>query len=118
MRNVATPVDVRAGPKKQGRSLTVAQANVVLDAAAGDRLEALYVTGLLMGLRPGELLGLQWTAVDFRAERLRVHQSLKREHNKLVVGEPKTLRSRRTLDMPGLVVDAQGASRPPGSRTG
>jgi integrase len=106
IRNVATLVDVPAGPKKQGRSLTVAQAKAVLDAAVDDRLEALYVTGLLMGLRPGELLGLPWTAVDFDAERLRVHQSLKREHNKLVVGEPKTLRSRRTLDMPGLVVDA------------
>lgn len=106
MRNVATLVDVPAGPRKQGRSLTVEQAKSLLDAARGDRLEALYVTGLLMGLRPGELLGLPWTAVDFETERLRVAQSLKREHNKLLVGEPKTLRSRRTLDMPALVTRA------------
>src|SRR3954449_6777583 len=105
MRNVATLVDVPAGPKKQGRSLTVLEAKALLDAAAGDRLEALYVTGLLMGLRPGELLGLPWVAVDLTKGRLRVSQSLKREHNKLVVGEPKTLRSRRTLDMPALVVE-------------
>jgi integrase len=111
MRNVATLVDVPAGPKKQGGSLTVVQAKTVLDAAVDDRLEALYMTGLLMGLRPGELLGLPWTAVDFDAERLRVHQSLKREHNKLVLGEPKTLRSRRTLDMPRLVVDVIKAHR-------
>jgi integrase len=111
MRNVATLVDVPAGPKKQGRSLTVAQAKAVLEAAGGDRLEALYVTGLLMGLRPGELLGLPWTAIDFDAERLRVHRSLKREHNKLVIGEPKTLRSRRTLDMPALVLDALKSHR-------
>lgn len=104
MRNVAMLVDVPAGPKKQGRSLTVAQAKSLLDAAQGDRLEAFYVTGLLMGLRPGELLGLPWIGVDFEAERLKVSQSLKREHNKLLVGEPKTLRSRRTLDMPCLVV--------------
>src|SRR3954452_13471018 len=106
MRNVATLVDVPGGPKKQGRSLTVAEAKALLYAAAGDRLEALYVTGLLTGLRPGELLGLQWVAVDLTKGRLRVSQSLKREHNKLVIGEPKTLRSRRTLDMPDLVVDA------------
>jgi integrase len=106
MRNVATLVDVPAGPKKQGRSLTVAQAKALLDAADGDRLEALYVTGLLMGLRPGELLGLPWTNVDLDEGRLRVSQSLKREHNKLLVGEPKTLRSRRTLDMPDLVIDS------------
>lgn len=102
MRNVATLVDVPAGPKKQGRSLTVAEAKALVDAAAGDGLEALYATGLLMGLRPGELLGLPWVAVDLPKGRLRVSQSLKREHNKLVVGEPKTLRSRRTLDMPEL----------------
>lgn len=106
MRNVATLVDVPAGPKKQGRSLTVAEAKALLDVTAGDRLEALYVTGLLMGLRPGELLGLPWVAVDLTKGRLRVSQSLKREHNKLVIGEPKTLRSRRTLDMPDLVVEA------------
>ena len=106
MRNVATLVDVPAGPKKHGRSLTVTEAKAVLDAAVGDRLEALYVTGLLMGLRPGELLGLPWVAVDLSKGRLRVSQSLKREHNKLIIGEPKTLRSRRTLDMPDLVVEA------------
>jgi integrase len=106
MRNVAALVDVPAGPKKQGRSLTVAEAKALLDTAAEDRLEALYVTGLLMGLRPGELLGLPWVAVDLPKGRLRVSQSLKREHNKLVIGEPKTLRSRRTLDMPNLVVAA------------
>jgi integrase len=98
-------VDVPAGPKKQGRSLTVAEAKALLDAGAGDRLEALYVTGLLMGLRPGELLGLPWVAVDLMKGRLRVSQSLKREHNKLVIGEAKTLRSRRTLDMPDLVIE-------------
>lgn len=106
MRNVATLVDVPAGPKKRGRSLTVPEAKALLDASKDDRLEALYVTGLLMGLRPGELLGLSWAAVDLGKGRLRVSQSLKREHNKLVIGEPKTLRSRRTLDMPELVVEA------------
>ncbi len=111
MRNVATLVDVPAGPKKRGRSLTVAQAKALLQAADGDRLEALYVTGLLMGLRPGELLGLPWSNVDFETCRLRVSQSLKREHNKLSVGEPKTLRSRRTLDMPDLVVKALKSHR-------
>src|SRR3954452_19786965 len=105
MRNVATLVDVPAGPKKRGRSLTVVQAKAVLEAANDDRLEALYVTGLLMGLRPGELLALPWTGINLEAERLRVSQSLKREHNRLVIGEPKTLRSRRTLAMPKLVVE-------------
>ena len=52
MCNVATLVDVPAGLKKRGRSLAVVQAKVVLDAAVGDRLEALCVTDLLMGLRP------------------------------------------------------------------
>lgn len=105
MRIVATLVDVPAGPKKRGRPLTVGQAKAVLEAAAGDQLEALYVTGLLMGLRPGELLALPWSGINWVTEGLRVSQSLKCEHNKLVIGDPKTLRSRRTLAMPQRVAD-------------
>ena len=103
-RNVATLVDVPAAPTGRGRSLTVTQAKAVLNAARGDRLEALYVTGLLLGLRPGELLGLKWDAIDFVSATLAVRTALKRERGQLLIGEPKTLRSRRRLDLPHVVV--------------
>jgi integrase len=114
-RNVATLVDVPNGPSSPSRSLTVEQAQKLLESARGDRLEALYITGLMLGLRPGELLGLPWTALDLDNAVLRVTQALKRERGDigqvLVVGEPKTARSRRTLDMPTPVVGALRAHK-------
>lgn len=46
------------------RSLTPDQAEALLAAIEGDRLQALFITGLMLGLRPGELTGLAWTDVD------------------------------------------------------
>ncbi len=115
VRNVAALVDTPQGPSTRSRALTVEQARALLAVARGDRLEALYVTGLMIGLRPGELLGLPWSAVDLDRAVLRVMQSLKRERREsgqvLLVGEPKTPRSRRALDMPAPVVQALRAHR-------
>jgi integrase len=110
-RNVATLVDVPDGPSRRSRSLTVDEAKALLAAAKGDRLEALYVTGLMLGLRPGELLGLPWSAIDLDAGTLRVTQSLKRERGKLLIGETKTASSRRVLRMPTPVVEALRAHK-------
>jgi integrase len=110
-RNVASLVDVPDGPTRRSRSLTVEQARRLLRAAEGDRLEALYLTGLMLGLRPGELLGLPWAAVDMDAGTLRVMQALKRERGHLLIGEPKTGSSRRVLTMPTPVIEALKAHR-------
>lgn len=110
-RNVASLVDVPAGPVKRSRSLTVEEAAALLRAADGDRLEALYKTGLMLGLRPGELLGLGWNNIDFESGILRVTRTLKRERGELVIGDPKTAGSRRALVMPAPVIDALGRHR-------
>ena len=47
-------------------------------AAAGHRLEALYVLALFLGLRRGELLGLRWEDVDLDGAKLEVVQTLQR----------------------------------------
>jgi integrase len=105
-RNVAALVDVPDGPARRSRSLTVKQARALLTAAKDDDLEALYVTGLMLGLRPGELLGLAWRDIDLDAGVLRVRRTLKRERGRLILGDPKTPTSRRALRMPTPVVDA------------
>ncbi len=117
-RNVAqlATVPATARPKAEGRSLTVDEAGRLLEAAKGDRLEALYVVGLMLGLRPGELCGLSWDDVDLDAATLQVRRSLKRETDRrgrqvLRLGEPKTARSRRGLDLPAPVVTALRAHR-------
>lgn len=110
-RNVAALVDLPRAPQTEGRSLTVEQARKLLDAAKNDRLEAATWCGLLLGLRPGELLGLAWADVDLDAGRLTVRRSLKRERGVLRLGDPKTPKSMRTLEVPPLIVDALRAHR-------
>jgi integrase len=103
------PVGTR--PAAEGRSLTPVQARQLLDAARGDRLEALFVAGLMLGLRPGELCGLLWEDVDLEGATLQVRRSLKRESAGLRLGDPKTRHSFRGLDLPGPVVGALRAHR-------
>ncbi|MDP9074572.1 MAG: site-specific integrase [Actinomycetota bacterium] len=110
--NVAALTDTPDGPTSEGRSLTVEQANVLLDAANGDRLEAAYLTLLMLGLRPGELLGLPRDAVDTDAEQMKVRQALTVERgSKVVIGPVKTPGSRRTLALPRQVAEALRAHR-------
>jgi integrase len=51
------------------------QAKRILEAARGNRLEAVYVLAVTAGLRIGELLGLKWKAIDLDAETLHVRRT-------------------------------------------
>jgi integrase len=73
------------------------EARRLLEAACGDRLEALYVLALNTGMRQGELLALKWVDVDLERGVLRVRRTLSRRDNAYVLGEPKTKKSRRTI---------------------
>jgi integrase len=111
-RNVARLADVPAAPKRDSRSLTIGQAKALLAAAETDRLRAGYVTMLMLGLRPGELLGLRWSDVDLDDGVIHVRQGLKRGHRtRLELGDLKTKGSRRSLGAPGPVVEALRAHR-------
>jgi integrase len=113
-RNVAELAEMpRTEPRAERRSLTVEQATKLLTAAKGTPVEAFIVTGLMTGLRPGELLGLRWPNVDLEAGTLDVVGSLKREGSKLRLGDVKRgiKASRRRLDLPVQVVDVLKAHR-------
>ena len=87
------------------------EAQRLLDVARADRLGAAITIMLTMGLRPGEALGLGWANIDLDARRLDVRRSLKREPGGLRRGDVKTKHSRRSLQMPQLVVDRLHAHR-------
>jgi integrase len=55
--------------------LDAEQARRLLEAACGNRLEALYVLAVTAGLRIGELLGLKWEDMDLDAETLHVRRT-------------------------------------------
>ena len=105
-RNVATITrPPRGGTVPQGRSLDIDEARSLLAAARGRRLEAGFVIMLMVGLRPGETLGLQWTDLDVTAGTIRIERSLKRENNQLRLGTTKTRKSRRVLALPAPVLE-------------
>jgi integrase len=63
----------------------------------------LYMPAMLAaytGLRRGEVLALRWKNIDFTKATLEVAQAVEVINGKLVVGEPKTERSRRTVSLP------------------
>lgn len=58
-----------ARPARKRKSFTLDQARVLLyEAIPRDSRPAQWVTGLMCGLRPGELVGLRWPFVDIDGE--------------------------------------------------
>ena len=66
------------------------EAKTLLEAARGERLEALYVVAVTAGLRIGELLGLSWTDIDLERDSMRVARTLSRAKNGPRFTTPKT----------------------------
>lgn len=110
-RNVARQVQVAAGERHEIQPLTLVEAQDLLAAAAKERLHALYVVALGLGLRRGEALGLRWQDVDLDLGVLRVRQTVQRAGGRLVFSPPKTPRSRRTIPLAPPLVEALRAHR-------
>jgi integrase len=110
--NAAAMVSTPRVTHREVPALTPADARLLLDAARGDRLEALYSVALALGLRQGEALGLKWADVNLETGVLRVRRASQRvPHQGTQLVEPKTERSRRTLVMPPIVINALCAHR-------
>ena len=72
----------------------------------GDRFEALYTTAIGLCLRQGEALGLAWSDVDLDACQIDVRRTLQKFEGEYHLVEPKSARSRRSLALAGVVVEA------------
>jgi integrase len=105
-RNVAKLVRPPTVAAPERRSLTLEEARRFLSVVRSDRLEGVFVLGLALGLRRGELLGLRWDDVDLPARTLTVARALQRADGELRIVQPKTQRSRRVLPLPEVVVAA------------
>ena len=105
-RNVAMLTDPPRVPEAEPHALSRADAQRILTAVEGDRLEALFTVALAVGLRQSEALGPRWSDIDLRTGRLSVGRALQRYDRDFHLDEPKTKRSRRTVALPGPVVQS------------
>jgi integrase len=106
-RNVAEVVKAPRPAPEEIRPLNREQTKTLLEVAKGEnRFKALYVLAVTTGLRQGELLGLKWEDVDLEDGGVRVRRTLARHKGRLVLGEPKTKRSRRTVRLTEAAVEA------------
>lgn len=108
--------------------LTVGEARILVAAAHDEPNGVAFMLAISLGLRRGEVLGLSWADIDLERGQLRVRQQLERRRWRhgcdgpdrcdgpakcpqrrdggLVLAEPKTRKSRRTLPLPPQLVEA------------
>ncbi len=113
VRNVAQLVETPRAEQKEIKPLSLEQVQKLLKTMAGARLEALFMAGLALGMRRGEMLGLRWDDINFEDRTIRITQALQRSGGKLAEGEgnrsklhfvpPKSFRGIRTIAMPDCV---------------
>lgn len=101
--NPANDIEAPRRTIEEMRVLTLEQTRTFLDAAAGDRLFALYFLALDTGMRQGELLALRWADVDFDRGKLRVVRQ-RNNHSGAMV-PVKTAKSRRSIDLSAETLD-------------
>lgn len=110
-RNVAKMVDLPRARRHNFVPLSPEQARIFLAAAHGNRLEALYILAITLGIRQGEVLGLKWEDTDMETGTLRIRHALQRVDGKLELVEPKSECSRRTIHLPPISRNALLAHR-------
>ncbi len=105
-RNAADAVKAPRSAPEEMRPLSPDEARKLMEAAQGDKLEALYVLAMHTGMRQGELLALKWEDVDLNEGVIRIRRTLVRSGGRIALGEPKTKGSRRPVYLTGAAVEA------------
>lgn len=105
-RNPADLVDPPLIEQKERQTLTPEQIQRLLTACTGSFIYLPVMFAVLLGLRRGEALGLQWEDVDFQQKTITIRHSVTCDKQGYTLGNPKTKNSRRTLRLPDAVLDA------------
>jgi integrase len=109
-RNPAALVIIKR-PRRTPTFFDQRQAVAFLEAIYGERLEALFWLAVCLGCREGEILGLQWTDIDFESGKVQIARSLQRikspgdskSHLELI--PTKTEESDRSIWLPQIVIE-------------
>ena len=95
--------DIQTKPKPKRKKIEILDEAELAALLAYLKGRPLYMQAMLAaytGLRRGEVLAMRWKDIDFPKATLRVSQALEAVNGRLIIGEPKTERSRRTISLP------------------
>ncbi|MFA6851051.1 MAG: site-specific integrase, partial [Selenomonadaceae bacterium] len=95
-------IEPKAADSKGRRALTAAERKLIEEVAEYSRGGLFVLIMLNCGLRPGEVIALQWRHVDLKNKNIKVEQSLKRDGE---IGAPKTKAGNRIVPIPDDLVD-------------
>lgn len=112
--NPAALVEMPRGKRRTVPPPNMEHARALLDAARGDRLEALITVGLALGLRRGEATGLRWEDVDLEVRTITVRRRVSRVKGALLVREGTKMNPdspAHTVALPELMVHTLRAHR-------
>ena len=83
------------GPTGQIRVLNPAEISALLAAERDQKYRTMFMLAIMGGLRQGELIGLKWSDVDWKASQVAVERTF----NNQAWYQPKTKGSRRRIDL-------------------
>jgi integrase len=105
-RNVADAVEPPRPDRFEARVLDERETGRLLDALRDTRLFVPTLLAITTGLRRGELLALRWQDVDLGAGMLSVRKTLEQTRSGVRFKEPKSAKSRRSVVLPPIAVEA------------
>ena len=106
---VKNPIEECKAPpirRKEMHLLTREELQRLLIQAKDEGYYEVFLLELTTGLRVGELMALQWDDLNFNTGELRIERQVCRTKEELLIREPKTKASIRTVILPPPVVEA------------
>lgn len=105
-----SPADAVTQPRQpftEMATLSIDEVQELFNATRDDWLHPLWVVLATTGLRLGEALGLRWDDIDLERGTLTVRRAIQRQTGKgLVVVDPKSATSRRTIELTDIAISA------------
>ena len=105
-RNVCDAVEPPSVRPAEVEAIDEAHGAILLDAARGTRLYIPILLALACGLRRGEIVGLRWGDIEWTNGLLWVRRSVEQTRAGVSIKEPKSPRSRRSVALPPVVIEA------------
>lgn len=103
-RNAADLADPPRTSRLEMKVWSAEQLRTFLEVTTEHPLHVAWFVAATTGMRRGEVLGLRWTDVDLEAGRLAVTRAITTVNNQIIVTEPKTARSRRSIALDAATV--------------